>query len=759
MVAPLPTPISAGLDRVPLDGGRVLDFSPANRGIQQAASALQDLAKSQSGVGKGLGDLAAGIAEEQMDKQRFEYATAHADALTGLTELATQFQNDTGDPNTRTQRFAEAANSRVSQASGAISSDPMKQRFTAIMGENVAKNLQQQNLYASKDIRDGTLATLDVAKQYYIDSSVKSNNPVIQQQNIDAYNSKVDAAVADGRRNGLSQVDGMKFKRDFANQYAIAAKSAAIDRAYQSGDSSQFDQLEKDLRDKLGTGQQQETPTPPPGVKDQTGAMGVGYSWGKQDEVKGYIIHHTGGGGTVDGVINTLKQRGLGAQYVIDREGTVHQLMPDGAVGRQMMNGWGKGAGLSNRNTIGVEVIARDDKDVLPVQVAAAQQLGASLGQKYGFDPAKSTFGHGEVNPGHKEADEGATITAAIRGQSAPTGESKPGWPRTVQEGNTKVAQNSPTGTATDAPQPAGGKYTDYMTTAQAGLLLDKLRTSRNAMFLDQQRQDTLEKRQAQMASEAEQDKILRDIYSPNPTTTAQGIANNDTLSVAHKENMIGVLSRVQRPEPDSKVSAAMAKSLVDAARKPDGDPLKLTNLAPVYDAYTHDKLSKSDFEFVRKEVMDARTDEGQRVNQSKDVLFKAVRPQLDKSLYDPLDTEGPMRQLRFEQDVSRKVEQYRKDGKPWQDLFDYSKPDFVGKAETIRGYQTSLQQKTSDDAQKKAGQPPLAATPLSQKPAAPAVPARNANESLDDWMKRTNRTPVMPTSAGVQVPNDGVNR
>jgi hypothetical protein len=124
-----------------------------------------------------------------------------------------------------------------------------------------------------------------------------------------------------------------------------------------------------------------------------------------------FIMHHTGGGGTPAGVENTLRERGLGVEYIMDREG--HITPYSGAGASHMMSGWGKGEGLNNRNTVGMEVIARDDKDVTPAQVAAAK---AFIAKNY---PTTPVYGHGEVNPGHKEADEGMTIVNAIRGDRA----------------------------------------------------------------------------------------------------------------------------------------------------------------------------------------------------------------------------------------------------------------------------------------------------------------------------------------------------
>jgi hypothetical protein len=60
-----------------------------------------------------------------------------------------------------------------------------------------------------------------------------------------------------------------------------------------------------------------------------------------------------------------------------------------------------------------MEVIAANDKDVTPAQVEAAKKF---ISKNY---PRTPVFGHGEVNPGHKEATEGMTITSAIRAQRA----------------------------------------------------------------------------------------------------------------------------------------------------------------------------------------------------------------------------------------------------------------------------------------------------------------------------------------------------
>ncbi|MEY9179723.1 N-acetylmuramoyl-L-alanine amidase [Bradyrhizobium sp. USDA 313] len=151
---------------------------------------------------------------------------------------------------------------------------------------------------------------------------------------------------------------------------------------------------------------------PNPAEGANAGGLVTAPAVSKQDQegVNAFIMHHTGGRGTVEGVQNTLRQRGLGVEYIMDRDGNIVAAGPRGS--SHMRTGWGPiGTGLSNRNTVGMEVIAKDDKDVTPAQVAAAKKF---IAENF---PNTPVYGHGQVNPGHKEADEGMTIVNAINAQ------------------------------------------------------------------------------------------------------------------------------------------------------------------------------------------------------------------------------------------------------------------------------------------------------------------------------------------------------
>lgn len=137
------------------------------------------------------------------------------------------------------------------------------------------------------------------------------------------------------------------------------------------------------------------------------------FNGGKLDDVKGFVVHHTGGRGTPESVVDTLNQRGLGVQYVMDRDGKIFRTLPEGARGahtRPAQNG----SGLDNSNSMGMEVIAKDDRDITPAQVEASKTFLAGLQRAY---PGLKVFGHGEINA-HKQETEGRTIVEAFRNMS-----------------------------------------------------------------------------------------------------------------------------------------------------------------------------------------------------------------------------------------------------------------------------------------------------------------------------------------------------
>ncbi len=190
----------------------------------------------------------------------------------------------------------------------------------------------------------------------------------------------------------------------------------------------------------------------------------------------GMIIHHTSGHEKdAQAVADELRASGKGVQYVNDRgpDGTganprLWRLIPEGETtgrGGHIMSGWGpKGQGLSNLNIAGVEIIADPTGEsgpktpVTPAQQALAGQLIGWHSEKYGYDPQKRVFGHGEVNPGHREAAEGMEVVSRVRAGTLPL------------TSTTEVAQ-AKWGTAEYWRGKAGGAQPDAVEVAKASAL------------------------------------------------------------------------------------------------------------------------------------------------------------------------------------------------------------------------------------------------------------------------------------------------
>lgn len=179
--------------------------------------------------------------------------------------------------------------------------------------------------------------------------------------------------------------------------------------------------------------------------------------------VDGLVVHHTGGRGDAAGVVNTLNQRGLSVQYVIDRDGKIYRTMPEGAranhikppnspmrAGKKMQEKLGdrydRISQLSNSNVLGVEIIALDDTDILPVQVEAARRLAADTQARYGFPP-ENVLGHGEFQK-DKQSTEGQTVVTSITGKppwtTAQTNEDPFGVKAFQKERETAILQGDP---------------------------------------------------------------------------------------------------------------------------------------------------------------------------------------------------------------------------------------------------------------------------------------------------------------------------
>lgn len=248
-------------------------------------------------------------------------------------------------------------------------------------------------------------------------------------------------------------------------------------------------------------------------------------------------------------------------------------------------------------------------------------------------------------------------------------------------------------------------EYSKYISGAELRQLEQQSKAVKRAERVDETYARTLDDRKQRIASDAREGEYLQRLFSGDPTVaatvTAKDIASDLTLSREARQRMIGVVERETKPEAASKISNSTATDLISRIRLPAGDPERITDLNPIYDAYEKGKLNKSDLKFVRDEFANLRTPEGEALGHRQSDFINSVKPMIDKSnpLMGRVDQSGHQQLYRFTVDLQRKIAEYKKAGKDPYSLMDPQSPDYMGAPAALAGYQKPIQESLRDAA------------------------------------------------------------
>jgi hypothetical protein len=115
-----------------------------------------------------------------------------------------------------------------------------------------------------------------------------------------------------------------------------------------------------------------------------------------------------------------------GVHFVINPDGAIYQMTPTGMRGGHV--GFGKKGGayvdpvlgtLDNTNTMGVEIVAKNDAGVTDAQIESALRLAARLGyKKHEIIPHGKYWEVGDVHKEHGRPTEGNKVMSALWGAS-----------------------------------------------------------------------------------------------------------------------------------------------------------------------------------------------------------------------------------------------------------------------------------------------------------------------------------------------------
>lgn len=262
--------------------------------------------------------------------------------------------------------------------------------------------------------------------------------------------------------------------------------------------------------------------------------------------------------------------------------------------------------------------------------------------------------------------------------------------------------------------------------------LLNQARVGIDALDVQQRRAEADRLRQQKQASDQDETRVIADVegVGDNKSITAQQVANPNgpyrNLTPQARLQMIAFLDRKTKPDPAAVVSNQTATQLLASMRRPDGDPNRITDMKPIYDAYIAGMLNRQDFAFLQQQFKDMGTDDGQRLSQEVKRLVDAAKPMIDKSnpLMGQIDQTGPMSLMLYERMINERIAEYRKTGKNPYDLLNPASGEYLGAASVIGRYQHNINQSVQQ-LQQNLMRPPGTALPA--PPGAPPPPPRRS--------------------------------
>lgn len=246
-----------------------------------------------------------------------------------------------------------------------------------------------------------------------------------------------------------------------------------------------------------------------------------------------------------------------------------------------------------------------------------------------------------------------------------------------------------------DAAQAAieNGKLSPYINAVEAKQMINYAQSQARAIRQDEELSRVRQERELKARSDAREQDFLKLLYPENgksQITTTQ-VVNDPDLNREAKERLAGLIRRELKPETDAQISKQTATDLFARIYLPENDPNRISDVTAINQAMIDGKLNRTDFEWLRKEVTNLRTPEGQRLGDMKKELFNRYGALIDQSVFGKLDPTGKVQMYGYHVFVEQKIEQYRKEGKNPFDLFNPKSPDFLGAPEVIERFRSPI--------------------------------------------------------------------
>lgn len=185
--------------------------------IRQEAEGARAEAAALTSFGGNVVQLGQGAAALELDKQRYQYAQANSQFVSGKIDLDDKYEKDQDYPTLKDRYEKDLAKLRKT-SSGMIESPRMRDRFVTDTEPNFAQGLHTANQRARRLEGEENVAYVERQGDKFIDQATKTTDQQQRQQIVDAHSMLVGGLKERGFVTA-TQADGMM--QTWARRYAL----------------------------------------------------------------------------------------------------------------------------------------------------------------------------------------------------------------------------------------------------------------------------------------------------------------------------------------------------------------------------------------------------------------------------------------------------------------------------------------------------------------------------------------------------------
>jgi hypothetical protein len=261
-------------------------------------------------------------------------------------------------------------------------------------------------------------------------------------------------------------------------------------------------------------------------------------------------------------------------------------------------------------------------------------------------------------------------------------------------EGSIRQFPNQTLRVLQQPPEARGEQYNyiaQYVPNEKINALINSAETEVRALEVEKARSIADENRQRiEMARASEStliEKLALHMEDPKqPMISARDVLDSNLYALDPEKGkaMLGLIHAWSKEDPHKPIhtNPVVEHSLFKSIHLPEGNPKKIIDTAPIYEAYQRGQLSFTDMDKLRKELVESRSPDGSVFGREKAEFMKSIEPQITKpgpfGIYaDPTNGE---KLLQFKRDADSTISKYRKEGKDPRSLFDPDSSDYLWK-------------------------------------------------------------------------------